>query len=137
MIKSVTAWIDGASRGNPGPGGVGIVVKDDSGKILKKISEYLGDDLTNNQAEYLALIKCLKYCKNKGIKNAKILSDSNLVVRQMNGQYEVRSENIRNLYEEAKKLESQIRKVTYMHIPREENLNADNLANEAIDREKN
>lgn len=136
MAKSVTARIDGASRGNPGPAGVGIIVRNEGGETVDKISEYLGGNMTNNQAEYSALIKCLEYCKELGVEKVEILSDSTLIVNQMKGSYSVKSENIKGLYVKAKELESKFQKVTYKHISRDENLIADNLANQAIDREQ-
>lgn len=133
MTKSVTAKIDGASRGNPGPAGIGVLLKDRRGETIGRISEFLGKDLTNNQAEYSALVRCLEYCLEIGADAVEVLSDSTLIVNQMKGTYRVKSENIKDLYEEAKKLESNFEKVSYKHISRDENEIADNLANQALD----
>ncbi|KXB07520.1 hypothetical protein AKJ51_01100 [candidate division MSBL1 archaeon SCGC-AAA382A20] len=136
MVLSVVAHIDGASRGNPGPAGIGVLIKTEE-KNLSKISEYMGDEYTNNQAEYKALVRCLERCKELKVEKAKILSDSNLLVNQMNGKYDVKSDNIKNLYNKAKKLESKFKKIKYEHIPREKNKIADNLANKSIEEELN
>lgn len=129
-------WVDGASRGNPGESGAGIFVRDDEGNTLAKISEYLGSKLTNNQAEYSALLKALEYCRSLGVDEVRVFSDSDLLVKQMSGEYRVKSDNIRALYEKAKELESEFQKVDYNHISRDKNSIADNLANEAIDTKK-
>lgn len=133
MSKTFLVWIDGASRGNPGKAGMGVLIKNEDGEILSKISEYLGDDLTNNQAEYSALVKALKSCLDLGGSVVRVFSDSKLVVNQMIGEYAVKSSNIKHLYEKAKELESKFRKVEYQHVSRGENPIADDLANEAID----
>lgn len=136
LVESIAVWIDGASRGNPGEAGAGIFVRDDEGNTLARISEYLGDKLTNNQAEYCALLKALEYCSKLDVSKVRIFSDSDLLVKQMIGKYRVKSENIKPLYREAKELESRLNKVVYKHISRDKNSIADNLANEAIDKEK-
>ncbi len=136
MGKSIAVWIDGASRGNPGEAGAGVFVRDDEGNNLNKISEYLGDKLTNNQAEYSALLKALEYGNSLDVDEVTVFSDSDLLVKQMSGKYRVKSDNIRALYEKAKELESEFDKVVYKHISRDKNTIADELANEAIDIEK-
>ena len=133
MEDAIRVWIDGASRGNPGKSGVGIVIRDSDGDVLDEISEYLGDDLTNNQSEYSALINALEFCVDQDFNEVRIYSDSELLVKQMNGEYDVNSENILNLYEEAKSLESEFSEVEYNHVPRNENEVADDLANKAIE----
>lgn len=136
LVSAIAVWIDGASRGNPGEAGAGVFVRDDEGNNLAKISKYLGDSLTNNQAEYSALLKALEYGKSLDVDEVKVFSDSDLLVKQMSGEYRVDSENLKDLYEEAKGLESEFGKVVYKHISREKNSIADNLANEAIDEEE-
>lgn len=133
MSKSVMAMIDGASRGNPGPAGIGVLIQDENGETLKEVSEYLGDGITNNQAEYSALIRALEACKGVEADEVNIISDSQLLVRQMSGQYEVNSENLRGLYNRARDLESGFRRVTYQHVARKENTAADKLANLALE----
>lgn len=133
MSESVVARIDGASRGNPGPAGIGVLVRDENKSILKEVSEYLGDGITNNQAEYSALIRALEECKELEADEVNIISDSQLLVRQMKGQYKVNSENLRGLYNKALDLESEFRRVTYRHVTRNENTEADRLANLALE----
>lgn len=135
MSKSATVWIDGASRGNPGPAGIGIHIETEDGETLADISEYLGSNYTNNQAEYSALVKALKKCENFDIEEIEFRSDSQLLIRQMKGQYDVNSENLINLYRKANKMTSNYKKIVFKHISRKDNSIADGLANEAIDRE--
>lgn len=133
MSITVEAWIDGAARGNPGESGIGVLIKKKDGKVLKEESEYLGDSYTNNQAEYSALLKSLRVCGELGIDKIEVYSDSSLVVNQMEGKFRVRSSNLKPLYEKAKSLASNFDSVSYNHVPRKENSEADRLANEAID----
>ncbi len=133
MNEPIEVWIDGASRGNPGKAGAGALILDDSGKQIKRISEYLGNNLTNNQAEYNALIEALKYCKGSNFNILKIFSDSELLVKQMKEEYSVNSGNIKPLFEKAKNLEKSFDKVIFEHIERSKNEEADELANKAID----
>lgn len=135
MEDTIKVWIDGASRGNPGRAGAGAIVRDSEGNELDEISKYLGDGLTNNQAEYLALINALKFCNNRGYEEIKIFSDSELLVRQMNGDYDVNSENIIELYEKAKSLELKFQQIDYEHVSRDKNEIADGLANKSIEEE--
>ena len=128
-----TAHIDGGARGNPGPAGYGVVIQDAAGKKLAELSEYLGHH-TNNYAEYQGLLGVLRYAIAHGIKALKVVSDSELMVRQMKGIYKVKHPELRKLYEEAQQL---VRKLEYFeirHAMREHNVDADRLANEAMDR---
>lgn len=136
MPRTVTVQIDGASRGNPGPAGIGVLIRGEKGEILKGISEYLGEEKTNNEAEYSALIRALGASRDLEADKVNVLSDSQLLVRQMNGRYKVNSKNLKNLYRKALALESEFKEVNYRHIPREENSAADELANSALDKEK-
>lgn len=133
MSRKAIVWIDGAARGNPGPSGIGVHIEDGAGGALKELSEYLGGDYTNNQAEYIALIRALEECRALKVDEIEVRSDSQLLVRQMNGRYRVRSDNIRDLHEKARKIESDLGNVSYVHIDRENNSIADELANNAID----
>lgn len=133
MQSSVKAWIDGASRGNPGPAGMGVVVKDENGEKISEVSEYLGSELTNNQAEYKALLSALELCDELGVREVEVKSDSQLLVRQMKGEYKVRSKNLKDLYRKAIDLESKFQKIAYKHIPRADNATADRLAREATE----
>ncbi|MDI3534406.1 MAG: ribonuclease [Thermosediminibacterales bacterium] len=134
-MDTLVIHTDGASRGNPGDAGIGIVVyNEDKTKIIKELYEYIGKT-TNNVAEYTALLKGLKAVEALKPKAIKIFLDSELIVKQINGEYKVRNEGLRPIYEDVKKL---LRKFNYTieHIPREQNKKADELANKGID-EKN
>lgn len=124
---------DGGARGNPGPAGIGAVIEDETGEVLETISEYLGKK-TNNQAEYSAVIEGLKKCKDMGASVVHVLADSELLVRQANGEYKVKNDGLKPLFSEMKRLEAEIGAVHYEHVRREKNKMADKLANEAMDR---
>ncbi len=125
-------YVDGASRGNPGKAGAGAVIKDSKGRILKKLRRALGVT-TNNMAEYRAMIMALEQAKDLGLKRIKVFADSELLVKQINGLYRVRSEDLRPLYERALGLIEDFEEFSLEHIPRTKNSEADRLANEAID----
>jgi len=124
-------FIDGASRGNPGSSSIGIVINDSKGNLYK-VKKYLGT-LTNNQAEYQALITALKYAKKLKQATLKIHTDSLLIANQINGIWKVRAPEIKIVYKEAMRLISNFMKVEVNHIPRYLNQEADRLANEALD----
>lgn len=125
-------YTDGASRGNPGDAGIGIVVyNEDKTKIIKELYEYIGKT-TNNVAEYTALLKGLKAVETLKPKAIKIFLDSELIVKQINGEYKVRNEGLRPIYEDVRKLLGKFN-YTIEHIPREQNKKADELANKGID----
>lgn len=123
--------IDGAARGNPGPAAIGIIAKK-SGKTLFEVSEYIGET-TNNVAEYSALIRGLEEILIKGFHEAHFISDSQLIVEQINGNYRVKDENLKILYHQAKALISKMKKFSIKHVKREFNKEADGLANKALD----
>lgn len=125
-------YVDGASRGNPGKAGAGAVIKDPEGRIVKKLKKYLGIT-TNNAAEYQAIITALEAAKELGLESIKVYADSELMVKQINGVYKVRSEDLRPLFDRAKLLLKSFKEHKVTHIYREENSIADSLANEAID----
>lgn len=133
-----SVFTDGGSRGNPGPSGFGVVVVDSNKNIIAKLKKYLGTK-TNNEAEYLALVEALRWL-NENISNYPIDSvtfyaDSQLMVRQMQGIYKVKSGNIAPLFSEAQKLLSALHlSYQFIDIPREKNSLADSLANEAMDK---
>lgn len=131
-----TAHVDGGARGNPGPAGYGLVIHDPQGKKIAELSQYLGHH-TNNYAEYNGLLAALRYAVAQHISSLKIVSDSELMVRQMKGIYKVRHPELRKLYDEAQHLTAQIEHVEIRHALREHNQDADRLANEAMDRGKN
>ncbi len=130
-------YTDGGARGNPGPGAYGVVIKNNQGKIIYKEAKSIGK-ATNNQAEYQGLIAGLEWIAESCPQNVKKIDfflDSTLVVNQMQGNYKVKSINIRPLWIQAKGLESKIKsEINYHHIPREKNYQADSLLNEALDK---
>jgi len=127
---SARAWIDGASRGNPGEAGFGVVLETD--RVPEEIVGYLGK-ATNNVAEYAALIAVLKLAADRGVKKLVVYSDSQLLVRQVNGAYRVKAPHLVPIFLQALKLRQTIPDFTIEHVAREENKEADRLANQAID----
>ena len=126
------ANIDGASRGNPGAASYAFILKDSSGKAIFQLGKKIGRE-TNNVAEYYALLAALDYAAGHGIKSLRIRSDSELLVRQMQGRYKVKSSDLKPLYERASKLARQFDYFVIEHVPRELNRDADALANSALD----
>src|SRR5271165_6734212 len=127
------AHSDGGARGNPGPAGYGVVIKDESGRKVAALSEYLGHQ-TNNFAEYQGLIAALEYAIQHGPKALKLISDSELLVRQIKGIYKVKNATLQDLHGRAKELIAQLDWFSIGHALREHNQEADRLANEAMDR---
>jgi len=126
------AHIDGASRGNPGPASYAVVLRDPGGKIVLELAKKIGRE-TNNVAEYYALLAALDYAVNQGIRALRIRSDSELLVRQMQGRYKVKSPELKPLHERASKLATQVAYFAIEHVRRESNRDADALANVALD----
>jgi len=126
-VDRVIIHADGASLGNPGPAAIGATIKDDRGRILASISQGIGR-ATNNQAEYRAVIAALERATKLGASWADIYLDSELIVRQLNGQYRVRNPALKPLYHRAKKLQGLLRGSVVNHIPRQQNTEAHNLA---------
>lgn len=137
-VKKIILYADGGSRGNPGPAGLGVVIKSPSGEVIKKYGETIGT-ATNNEAEYQAVIFGLKKLKQLvGRKKAadldvEIRSDSELLVRQNLGQYKILEEKLQSLFIELWNLKQDFKKVDFKLIPREENKESDCLVNEALD----
>src|SRR6201996_4059556 len=129
----IVAYCDGGSRGNPGPAGFGVYIQDSAGKAVAELSEFLGTH-TNNFAEYSALLAALEFAINHGHKSLRIVSDSELMVKQMKGQYRVNSPELRPLYDEAKRRVPKLEHFQIQHVLREKNRHADRLANLAMDR---
>jgi ribonuclease HI len=127
------AHSDGGARGNPGPAGYGVVIKDESGRTVAALSEYLGHQ-TNNFAEYQGLIAALEYAIEHGPKALKLISDSELLVRQIKGIYKVKNATLQELHGRAKELIAQLEWFSIGHAFREQNQDADRLANEAMDK---
>lgn len=127
-------YTDGGARGNPGPAAIGYVLTID-GKEVEAKGEVIGK-ATNNQAEYEALIKGLSYAKKKGVSRITCYLDSELVVKQMRGEYRVKDIDLKKLFEKAKGLTSQFALIEFIHIRREKNKQADKLVNLALDKAK-
>jgi len=138
MMKKIIIFTDGGSRGNPGPAAIGILICDQSGKVLKKYGEYLGI-LTNNEAEYQAVIFALKKVKalfgKKKIKETdiEIRSDSEFLIKQLNGEYKILEPKIQPLFLKVWNLKIDFGKVKFNLVPREKNKEADRLVNEVLD----
>ena len=130
-LKRVVIYADGASRGNPGPAAIGVTIKDERGRLITSISQRIGK-ATNNQAEYRAIIAALEKAIELGAKQVDISLDSQLVVRQVNGQYRVKNVALKPLYQQLKQRLSLLEGFTITHIPRQQNTEADNLASMAL-----
>jgi ribonuclease HI len=129
------AWranIDGGSRGNPGPAAYGVVIRNPRGEIVARLKKYIGRT-TNNVAEYYGLIAALDYAQSNQVRELHIESDSELLVKQMHGQYKVKSADLQPLFERAKKMSRSFASFRIIHVYREQNREADALANEAMD----
>lgn len=124
-------YIDGASRGNPGPAAIGAAAYDDQDERLFEISETIGE-ATNNAAEYAALIAGMGAALERGVKHLQVRSDSQLLVRQMRGEYKVKSPSLRPLISTAMLVAGRFTLVEFVEIPRSENIEADKLANQAF-----
>jgi ribonuclease HI len=129
----VVAHVDGAARGNPGEAGAGVLLQDDAGQPLDRIARYLGR-ATNNTAEYQALLIALERARDAGVRHLKVFSDSELLVNQVNGRYRTSAPHLQRYLQEAIRLIREIGRVDVRHVRREQNADADALANEAIDR---
>ena len=127
-----TANIDGAARGNPGPAAYGVVVRRPNGTPQESLGKYIGRQ-TNNVAEYYALIAALDYAAANGIRRLRVYSDSQLIVNQIKGLYKVKHPDLRPLHERAKKQAAGLESFTIQYVPREQNREADDLANAALD----
>jgi ribonuclease HI len=130
---AIIAYCDGGSRGNPGPAAYGVHIEDANGAAIGELSEYVGRK-TNNFAEYSGLLGALQFALDNGYRRLKVISDSELMVKQIKGQYRVNSPELRPLYEEAKERIRQLDSFQIQHVLREKNRHADRLANEAMDR---
>jgi len=141
-MKKIVIYTDGASKGNPGLGGAGVVFCNEKGQVIKEYSEFLGDKVTNNEAEYKAVIFALKKFKalfgKKLARNTdiQIKSDSELLVKQLNGKYKILNEKIQPLFLEVWNLRFDFNKIGFKFIKREKNKEADSLANKALKEKK-
>jgi ribonuclease HI len=131
-LASYQANIDGGSRGNPGPAAYGVVIRDGKGEIVARLKKYIGQN-TNNVAEYFGLIAALDYAQTHGIRALRVESDSELMVKQMRGQYKVKSADLKPLFERARKMAQALEAFRIDHVYREQNREADALVNQALD----
>ncbi len=140
-MKKLIIYTDGASRGNPGQGAVGVIFCNEKGEVIKKYGKYLGDNVTNNEAEYEAVIFALKKFnavfgkKLAANSEIEIRADSELLVKQLKGEYKIMNPRMQELFIELWNLKVGFGKVTFRSVPREKNKEADKMANEAIDNE--
>ncbi len=134
---SQTGWViahcDGGARGNPGPAGYGALLQDEAGAVLAELSEFLGTR-TNNYAEYSGLLGCLQWALDHGHRRLRVISDSELMVKQIQGKYKVNSPDLRPLWEEARRRIALLDRFEISHALRHKNKAADQLANDAMDR---
>lgn len=134
MIKKIIINTDGGARGNPGPAGIGVVIRDSSNTVISEHKRYIGE-ATNNIAEYKALILALEEAHKLGAEVLEIRMDSELIVRQMQGIYKIKEPTLQKLAGEVKNSKGKFQNVTFTHVRRELNKEADKLVNEAIDQE--
>jgi len=132
-MKKLIIFTDGGARGNPGPGGIGVVIYDENRKKIAEISQHIGHS-TNNQAEYKAVIAAMKKAKELGGQELEFYLDSELIVKQLKREYKVKNGELAPLFLQIYNLEIGFKKVSFRHIPRERNKEADALANMAMDR---
>ena len=123
--------VDGASSGNPGPSGAGVIIRDAGGETLAAFGKFLGKK-TNNQAEYTAVILALKRAALFSASHVRVLSDSELIVRQMRGEYKVKHPGLKDLFIQAAQLVARLPKCEFVHVPRRKNKDADRLATRAV-----
>jgi ribonuclease HI len=128
----ITAYFDGGARSNPGPAGYGVYIVDDGGNVLAELSGSLGNT-TNNIAEYNGLIAALQWAADRNMTQLAIKGDSQLIIEQMRGNYKVKNEGLKPLYLKARMLVMQIGNVTFEHVRREHNQEADRLSNVGMD----
>jgi ribonuclease HI len=131
-LKRLKIYTDGASRGNPGEAGAGVVILNEKNESIRELSRYLGQ-ATNNVAEYQGLLLSLEKASELGAEEVDIFSDSELLTRQVNGIYKVKNEKLKPLYQKVLELRKNFKKFSITHIAREKNKAADKLANKAID----
>ena len=133
VASAIVANIDGGARGNPGPAAYGVIIRNEKREVLVELGEYLGIR-TNNVAEYSGLLAALDWTVQEKYPSLKVLSDSELLVRQMRGQYKVKSPDLKTLYDRAQTLARKIQHFAIEHVRRESNRDADRLVNEVLDK---
>jgi len=132
LQEKVKLYTDGGARGNPGPAAAGVVIKDSIGDLIESFGEFLGE-ITNNQAEYQALILGLEHVKKIGAKEVEVFMDSELIVNQLNRKFKVKNKDLASLFVKAWNLSLGFKKITYQHIRREQNKAADAEVNRVLD----
>jgi ribonuclease HI len=132
-LKKIIIYTDGGARGNPGPAGIGVAVYNEQKELVREYSDFLGI-ATNNQAEYQAVILALKKAADLGAAELHFHLDSELVVKQLRGEYKVKNKDLASLFLQIHNLSLNFKKISYTHVRREFNQEADRLANEAMDR---
>lgn len=130
-MEEVIVNCDGGSRGNPGKSALGVVIKTSKGEIIEEVGEYLGVQ-TNNYAECMAVVKALETLREKDLFKAHFYLDSELVVKQINGEYKIKSENIAHLHKRIKELSKDM-ELTFEHVYRKDNTEADKIVNQVLD----
>lgn len=131
-VAAYQANVDGGARGNPGPAAYGVVIRDPKGEVVARLKKYIGQN-TNNVAEYFGLIAALDYAQTHGVRALRVESDSELLVKQMRGQYKVKSGDLKPLHERAKKISQAFESFRIEHVYREQNREADALVNQSLD----
>ncbi|MFP2930334.1 ribonuclease HI family protein [Pyxidicoccus sp. 3LG] len=131
-LPRLRIYSDGAARGNPGPAGAGAVLVDPAGNVVARVGRFLGHQ-TNNYAEYMGLLLGLERAKALGAREVEVVADSELLIRQLGGRYQVKSPTLRPLFDEARRLLGAFSKVKLVHVPRAQNAEADEMSNRAID----
>jgi ribonuclease HI len=132
VAPAIKANIDGGARGNPGPAAYGVIVRDAKGEVIAELSDYLGIQ-TNNYAEYSGLLAALDFAVREKHLSLKVLSDSELLVRQMQGRYKVKSPGLIDLYDRARALVRRLEHFSIEHVLRQYNKEADSLVNQVLD----
>ncbi|PIT90665.1 MAG: hypothetical protein COU22_00915 [Candidatus Komeilibacteria bacterium CG10_big_fil_rev_8_21_14_0_10_41_13] len=133
LEEKIKIYTDGGARGNPGPSACGVVIKDMSGNVLARHNRYLGER-TNNQAEYEGVILALEKIKDIGAKEIEFYLDSELVVKQLKGEYKVKDLKLQSLFVKIWNESRKYKKITYQHVPRQQNKEADRLVNQELDK---
>jgi ribonuclease HI len=131
-VKRVFIYSDGAARGNPGPAGAGVVIKTTDGAIIARLGKFLGVQ-TNNVAEYEGVLLGLTKALEMGVREVVLRADSLLAINQLKGEWKIKNEGLRPLYDDAKQLLRRFDRVVLQHVPREQNTDADEMSNRAID----
>jgi ribonuclease HI len=134
--SSAILWTDGAARGNPGPAGIGVMLKTKTGKVIVAEGRAIGH-ATNNVAEYRALLLGLEKALERGVRRVEVRADSELLIKQLKSEYRVKNSGLRPLFEQAQTMLRRFEAVRLTHVRREHNAEADRLANEGIDNAKN